>query len=122
MSWAIAAVGASLLAFLLSAMDPVVGASVGDRAARSSPWIALCLAGLLRALLAPVEGDVVFRGATLVVCFAIVATGLRPGLLLPRVNSSLSPTPRKLQVRGVVVTWLTAALVVGYSIVSVSGS
>lgn len=122
MTWALAAVGASLVAFFLSVMDPVVGPSLRVRAARSLPWIALCLVGVLRGLFGPVEEEMVFRGATLVVCFAIVATGFRPGLLLPRVNSALSSTPRKLRVRGVVVTWLMAALVVGYSILSITTS
>jgi hypothetical protein len=120
MTWEIGAFGASLLAYFLSAIDPVVGSSLRVRLARGWVWLVLSLVGLIRGLVVSDHVDVIFRGASLAVCFAIVATGFRPGLLLPRVNSSLSSTPRRLQVRGVAATWLTAVFVICYSIVSIA--
>lgn len=116
MNWGMGALAGSVLAFLLSAIDPVVGKDLRTRASRASVWVGLGCLGTLRALVGPSSGDPVLRGATLVICFAVVVTGFRPGLILPRVNSSLSSTPRSLRVRGVVATWLTFLFILAYSI------
>lgn len=114
----IGALAGSVLAFLLSAIDPVLGKDLRTRASRASVWVGLGCLGTLRALVGPSNGDPVLRGAALAICFAIVITGFRPALILPRVNSSLSSTPRSLRTRGVIATWLTFLFIVAYSIYS----